>query len=207
MTLAATGLPTGVTAAFATNPATSSSVLTLTAASTVAAGTSTITVTGTSGTQTTSTTFALTITPATGMACSIGYNVGDQSTSGSAGSFGVTLTINNTGTVAWTNWTLTWTWANGQTFQSLWGGTETQSGANVTIVSLGYDSAVAAGGNTSEVGFNANWNGVTNAQPTNFAINGTTCSASGGSGFTLGAAESPLTLNQGGSSSDTISSQ
>ena len=205
VTLAATGLPTGVTAAFATNPATSSSVLTLTAASTVAAGTSTITVTGTSGTQTTSTTFALTITPATGMACSIGYNVGDQSTSGSAGSFGVTLTINNTGTVAWTNWTLTWTWANGQTFQSLWGGTETQSGANVTIVSLGYDSAVAAGGNTSEVGFNANWNGVTNAQPTNFAINGTTCSASGGSGFTLGAAESPLTLNQGGSSSDNIS--
>ena len=204
VTLAATGLPTGVTASWSTNPATASSVLTLTAASTVAAGTSTITVTGTSGTATASTTFALTITPATGMACNIGYNVGNQSTSGSAGSFGATLTINNTGTVAWTSWTLTWTWANGQTFQSLWGGTETQTGANVTITSLSYDGAIAAGGNTGQVGFNANWNGITNAQPTNFAINGTTCSAAGGSGFTLEAAESPLTLNQGSTSSDSI---
>ena len=210
VTLAASGLPTGVTAAWSSNPSTSGSTLTLTAASTAAAGTSTITITGTSGSVTATTTISLTVTAATGMACNIGWNIGNQSTSGTAGSFGGTLTINNTGTVAWTSWTLTWTWANGQTFQSLWGGTVTQTGANVSIVSFSYDGAIAAGGNTSQVGFNANWNGVTNAMPTNFAINGTTCSAvgsgsaSGGTGFTLLAAASPVTLNQGSTSTDTI---
>ena len=211
VTLAASGLPTGVTAAWASNPSTSSGTLTLTAASTAAAGTSTITITGTSGSLTATTTISLTVTAATGMACNIGWDVSSQSTAGSAGSFGAVPTIYNTGTVAWTSWTLTWTWANGQTFQSLWGGTETQSGANVTIVSVSYDSAIPAGGSTSELGFNANWNGVTNAMPTNFAINGTTCSATGsgaaagsGSGFTLLAAASPVTLNQGSSSTDTI---
>jgi hypothetical protein len=210
VTFAASGLPTGVTAAWTSNPSTSSGALTLTAASTAAAGTSTITITGTSGSLTATTTISLTVTAATGLACNIGYNVGNQSTSGAAGSFGTTLTINNTGTVAWSSWTLTWTWANGQTFQSLWGGTETQTGANVTIVSQSYDGAIPAGGDTAQVGFTANWNGVTNAMPTNFAINGTTCSAvgsgsaSGGSGFTLLAAASPVTLNQGSSSTDTI---
>jgi hypothetical protein len=144
------------------------------------------------------------------MACKIGWDVSSQSSSGTSGSFGAVPTIYNTGTVPWTSWTLTWTWANGQTFQSLWGGTLTQTGANVTIVSVSYDGAIPAGGSTSELGFNANWNGVTNAMPTNFAINGTTCSAvgsgsaSGGSGFTLLAGSSPVTLDQGSSSTDTI---
>ena len=63
VTLAATGLPSGVTAAFATSPATGSSVLTLTATSTATTGTSTVTISGTSGTLTASTSFALTVTP------------------------------------------------------------------------------------------------------------------------------------------------
>ncbi|MGB8013356.1 MAG: protease pro-enzyme activation domain-containing protein [Terriglobales bacterium] len=49
VTLAASGLPAGVTAAFSPNPATSSSVLTLTAASTTKLGNATVTITGTSG--------------------------------------------------------------------------------------------------------------------------------------------------------------
>jgi len=61
VTLAASGLPTGVTAAFATNPTTSTSVVTFTAASTAANGTSTITITGTSGTLSETTTISLTI--------------------------------------------------------------------------------------------------------------------------------------------------
>ncbi|MGD0831978.1 MAG: glycoside hydrolase family 6 protein, partial [Terracidiphilus sp.] len=48
VTLAATGLPSGVTAAWGTNPTTGSSVLTLTATSTATTGSSTVTVTGTS---------------------------------------------------------------------------------------------------------------------------------------------------------------
>jgi sugar lactone lactonase YvrE len=62
VTLAASGLPSGVTAAFATNPTTGSSVLTLTASSTVATGAATVTIKGTSGSLTASTTIALTVT-------------------------------------------------------------------------------------------------------------------------------------------------
>jgi len=67
VTLVASGLPSGVTAAFATNPTTGSSVLTLTASSTAAVGSATVTIKGTSGSLTASTTLALTIscTPTT----------------------------------------------------------------------------------------------------------------------------------------------
>jgi hypothetical protein len=64
VTLTATGLPSGVTASFGTNPATGSSVLTLTASSTAATGTATVTISGTSGTLTASTTVSVTVTPA-----------------------------------------------------------------------------------------------------------------------------------------------
>jgi hypothetical protein len=62
VTLAASGLPSGVTAAFATNPTTGSSVLTLTASGSAAPGAATVTIKGTSGSLTASTTIALTIT-------------------------------------------------------------------------------------------------------------------------------------------------
>ena len=62
VTLTASGLPTGVSAAFATNPATSSSVLTLTALGTAATGTSTVTIKGVSGSLNASTTLSLTVT-------------------------------------------------------------------------------------------------------------------------------------------------
>ncbi len=61
VTLAASGLPSGVTAAFGTNPTTGTSVLTLTASSTATTGTSTVTITGTSGSLTATTTLALTV--------------------------------------------------------------------------------------------------------------------------------------------------
>jgi subtilase family serine protease len=61
VTLAASGLPSGVTAAFGTNPTTGTSVLTLTASSTATTGSSTVTITGTSGSLTATTTLALTV--------------------------------------------------------------------------------------------------------------------------------------------------
>lgn len=64
VTLAAAGLPSGVTASFATNPATSTSVLTLTASATATlGGPVNVVVNGTSGALTESTTIALTVTP------------------------------------------------------------------------------------------------------------------------------------------------
>ena len=64
VTLAASNLPSGVTAAFATNPTTGSSVVTFTASTTAAAGNYTVTITGTSGSTTATTTIGLTVTPA-----------------------------------------------------------------------------------------------------------------------------------------------
>jgi len=63
-TLSTSALPSGVTAAFGTNPTASTSALTFTASSTATTGTSTITVTGTSGALTHTTTVSLTISSA-----------------------------------------------------------------------------------------------------------------------------------------------
>jgi hypothetical protein len=69
-TLSASGLPSGVTASFSTNPVTppangsATSTLTLAASSTATTGTATVTVTGTSGSLTHSTNITLTISPA-----------------------------------------------------------------------------------------------------------------------------------------------
>lgn len=60
--LSASGLPTGVTAGFSPNPATTTSTLTLTVGSGAATGTSTITITGVSGTLSHTTTVSLTVT-------------------------------------------------------------------------------------------------------------------------------------------------
>ncbi len=71
-TLSVSGLPSGVTAAFSTNPVTppangtATSTLTLTASGTATTGNATVTVTGTSGSTTHSTTIALTVTSSGG---------------------------------------------------------------------------------------------------------------------------------------------
>jgi hypothetical protein len=62
VTLSASGLPTGVTVAFATNPTTSTCLVTFTATSTAALATSTITITGVSGTLSHTTTVGVTVT-------------------------------------------------------------------------------------------------------------------------------------------------
>jgi subtilase family serine protease len=64
VTLAASGLPSGVTASFGTNPTTGSSVLTLTASATATTGSATVTVTGTSGSLSATTKIALTVNAA-----------------------------------------------------------------------------------------------------------------------------------------------
>jgi kumamolisin len=66
VSLAASGLPSGVTAAFNPNPTSTTSTLTLTVSSTAATGTSTVTVTGTSGSLTAQTTISLTVTTVAG---------------------------------------------------------------------------------------------------------------------------------------------
>ncbi len=167
---AATGMPTGVTASFSPTSSTTSSVLTLAVASTTVAGTYTITVTGTSGTLTATTTIALTVT-GTAPKCTVDYAISSQW----PGGFGAALTIVDNGSTALTSWTLTWSFANGQTITQLWNGAETQSGANVTVTNLSYNGSIPAGGTLAGVGFNGSWNNTTNAIPTAISLNGTAC--------------------------------
>jgi len=96
VTLAASGLPSGVTAAFSTNPTTGTSVLTLTASSTATTGSATVTITGTSGSLTATTTLALTVnsaaTPNFAIAASPTSVTVTQGASGTS-----TITITSTG--------------------------------------------------------------------------------------------------------------
>jgi subtilase family serine protease len=96
VTLAASGLPSGVTAAFGTNPTTGTSVLTLTASATATTGTSTVTITGTSGSLTATTTLALTVnssaTPNFSVSASPTSVTITQGTSGTS-----TITVTSTG--------------------------------------------------------------------------------------------------------------
>ena len=170
----ASGMPSGVTAAFSPTSSTSSSVLTLTASSTATTGAFTITVTGTSGSTTAKTTFTLSVTSSgSGSACEVDYTISPQNSS----QFGAAITIKNGGSTTLSGWSLTWTFANGQTIASSWNGTVSQSGANVTVSEQSGQSweNIPAGGSYSGFGFNGTWNGTTNAIPTAFSLNGTAC--------------------------------
>jgi len=201
VTLTASGLPSGVTATFATNPATATSALALAASSTATVGTATVTITGTSGSLTASTTILLTITPAaSSSACSIVYTVLPQNST----AFGGSITINNTGTTAWTSWTLTWTFTNGQTISSIWNASEIQSGANVTLTNLSYNGSVQAGGSLTGIGFDGVWNGVANSVPASFAVNGSACGVATTPSFAIASSASSLSIAQGSSATDKI---
>jgi hypothetical protein len=96
VTLSASGLPSGVTATFGTNPTTSTSVLNLSASSTATTGTATVTITGTSGTLTHTTTISLTVTapvtPDFSLSASPASLTVKQGTSGSS-----TITVTDVG--------------------------------------------------------------------------------------------------------------
>jgi hypothetical protein len=106
----------------------------------------------------------------TGFACSVVYTITPQSSS----AFGATIALDNTGTTAWTSWTLQWIFANGQTISSLWNGVETQTGALVTVTNESFNGSVAAGGSVTNIGFNGNI-ATSNPAPTAFAVNGNLC--------------------------------
>jgi hypothetical protein len=92
VTLAASGLPAGVTAGFGTNPATATSILTLTASGTATTGAATVTITGTSGSLTHTTTVSLTVNPAPNFSLAASPTSVTISQGGAAGSSTVTIT-------------------------------------------------------------------------------------------------------------------
>lgn len=111
----------------------------------------------------------VTVTPSS--TCHVTYAINSEW----AGTFNASITIQNKSTVALNNWTLSWTFANGQKITQLWGGNETQSGASVTVTSPASNGPIPAGGSYSGLGFNASWNDSANSVPTSFSLNGAVC--------------------------------
>lgn len=107
-----------------------------------------------------------------GSACTVDYTISSQW----QGGFGATIKIINNGSTTLSNWSLSWTFANGQTISSSWNGTESQSGAKVTVSEQSGQSweNIPAGGSYSGFGFNGTWSGA-NSIPTAFYLNGTSC--------------------------------
>jgi endoglucanase len=109
-----------------------------------------------------------TATPQASGACTIAYLVRDQWADG----FTVDITITNN-SMTFSSWTLAWVFSGNQKITNMWNATPTQSGQNVSAANLSYNGSIAKGANTV-VGFQGSYTG-TNAKPTSFKLNGTTC--------------------------------
>jgi endo-1,4-beta-xylanase len=111
-------------------------------------------------------------TPPTGSGCTVTYRIRNDWGAG----FTADLTITNNGP-AINGWLLTYSYSGGQTIQSGgWGGTWSQSGANVSVHDAGYNAQVATNQTLTNVGTNGNENpSGHNPNPTVFKLNGTTC--------------------------------
>lgn len=103
-------------------------------------------------------------------ACRVSYTITNQWQDG----FQADVTITNTGTTAVNGWTLRWTFANGQQISQAWNAGVSQSGAQVSATNVSWNGTIGPNG-TASFGFLGNWTG-TNARPTAFTLNNSTCS-------------------------------
>ncbi|GAB3434302.1 GH12 family glycosyl hydrolase domain-containing protein [Flindersiella endophytica] len=102
-------------------------------------------------------------------ACRVGY----RPTSWNNG-FTADLTLTNTGSSTINGWTAGFSFPGNQQVTNAWGATVTQNGQAVTARNMAYNNTIAPGASQT-FGFQGTYSG-TNASPTNFTINGTTCS-------------------------------
>ncbi|BEL07616.1 hypothetical protein Q0Z83_058070 [Actinoplanes sichuanensis] len=94
-----------------------------------------------------------------GGACTATYAIAGQWQGGFQGDVKVTA-----GSAAIKGWTVTWTYANGQTVSNSWGATVTSSGSTVTARNAAWNGSLSAGASTN-FGFLGSWTG-TNSVPT-----------------------------------------
>jgi O-glycosyl hydrolase len=161
LTYGATGLPAGLSINSSSG---------LISGTPTTAGTSAVTVSATDTTGASgSATFNWTISGGSTGGCHVTYTTQSQW----AGGFVAGIAMTNTGTSPWTSWTLTFTFPGDQKITNAWNGTITQSGENVTITNAPYNGTVAPGTSVS-LGFQGTWT-TSDAPPTSFAVNGTTC--------------------------------
>jgi hypothetical protein len=95
--------------------------------------------------------------PPTGSgACTGTYSI----TNSWPGGFQAQVVVKNTGSGTLNSWQLGWTFPGSQDINSLWNGSYTQSGTNVTVSNLSYDGTLAPGA-TATVGFTATGSSAT----------------------------------------------
>lgn len=97
--------------------------------------------------------------PANGRSCTATYAITSQWQGGFQGDVRVTA-----GTAAINGWTVTWTFANGQTISQVWNATVTSSGSTVTARNVSFNGSLAAG-TSATFGFLGSWTG-NNSVPT-----------------------------------------
>ncbi|MGV9555498.1 cellulose binding domain-containing protein [Streptomyces sp. NPDC003401] len=102
-------------------------------------------------------------------ACAVTYTVTNQW----SGGFQADVKLANTGTSAWSGWSLNWAFPGGQKVSQLWNAEYTQSGSSVTAKNTGWNGTVAAGSSVG-FGFTGTWSG-TNAKPAAFKLGEQTC--------------------------------
>ncbi|MBM2618336.1 endo-1,4-beta-xylanase [Actinoplanes sp. LDG1-06] len=107
-------------------------------------------------------------TPGT-TACSVSYRV----TGTWPGGFQADVRLTNTGTTAWTTWTLGWQFGAGQKISQLWNGSVTESNGLIAVTNAAWNGSLAPGASAS-FGFLGSWNG-TNPAPTSYSLKGTGC--------------------------------
>ncbi|KPH99295.1 cellulose-binding family II [Actinobacteria bacterium OK006] len=106
--------------------------------------------------------------PPTG-ACGATYKITNQW----SGGFQADVALTNTGTTAWSGWSLSWAFADGQKITQAWNADAAQSGTSVTAKNLTWNANVAAGSSVS-FGFTGSRTG-SNATPTSFKLGDQTC--------------------------------
>jgi hypothetical protein len=102
------------------------------------------------------------------VSCDVVYTVANDWGSG----FTTNVRINNLGDPL-NGWTLRFDFPGNQRVSQGWSANWSQSGNTVTATNLSWNGNLGTGAST-EIGFNGNYSG-TNAKPTSFSINGTTC--------------------------------
>ncbi|MGW3100675.1 cellulose binding domain-containing protein [Streptomyces sp. NPDC001100] len=102
-------------------------------------------------------------------ACSVTYRITNQWTGG----FQADVQLTNTGSTAWSSWSLGWSFTDGQQIGQLWNADYTQSGAAVTAKNVSWNGTVAAGSSVG-FGFTGSWSGV-NTRPASFKVGDQAC--------------------------------
>jgi hypothetical protein len=110
------------------------------------------------------------------------YQAGTSWGTGYSGQY----TITNAGTSAVTGWTLAFTLPQGTALTSLWDGSYTDNGGQVTVTSDSWDATVSPGG-TVTVGFETESSGPA-GQPSGCTINGAACAGASAPGSSATAA-------------------